>query len=54
MKELTTLNLINLNDKQMEHIINLLYMYKKMHPEKDVYFNENQIKSCIELFKNFN
>ena len=54
MKNRTIINLEKLDDKQMDYIINMLYTYKKMHPTKDVYFNEDQIKKCINLFKNLN
>ena len=54
MKDRTVINLERLDDTQMDYIINLLYTYKRMHPTKDVYFNESQILHCINLFKNIN
>tara|TARA_B100000035_G_C20788088_1_gene459927 strand:+ start:464 stop:646 length:183 start_codon:yes stop_codon:yes gene_type:complete len=41
------INLENLSDEQLEHIINILFIYKQANKKKDVYLNEKSIKEAI-------
>ena len=42
----------NLNQTQFEEILQLVITYKKLHPKKNVYFNEKYCKKAIEWYRN--
>ena len=44
----------SLTDDQMEAIINMLFMYKKINPNQDIYFNEQTIMKIMKTFNKFN
>mgnify|MGYP001346986422 CR=1 FL=1 len=37
----------NITQKQFEHIIDLLILYKQLNPTKDVYLSEKSIKESL-------
>ena len=37
---------------KFEQTINLLIMYKKDNPEKDVFLSEKSVKKAVEWYKN--
>jgi len=41
----------NLNQKQFEHIIDILIVYKQFNPKKDVYLSENSVKNAINFMQ---
>lgn len=52
MKELSRIDYSKIDDKMMDQIINCLYMFKKMKPNEDVYFNEKTISMIIKCSGN--
>ena len=43
------INLENLNQKQFEHLLDLLILYKQINKNKEVYLNEKSIKESINF-----
>ena len=41
----------NINQKQFEHIIDILIVYKQLNPKKDVYLTENSVKDAITFMQ---
>ena len=39
----------NLTQEQFEQIINIVILYKQVHPNKNVYLNEKYIKEAINF-----
>ena len=39
----------NLTQEQFEHILDILILYKQLHPAKDIYLNEKCIKDAIHF-----
>ena len=39
----------NLTQEQFEHILDILILYKQLHPNKNVYLNEKHIKDAIHF-----
>jgi len=39
----------NIPQKQFEHIIDLLILYKQLNPNKDVYMSEKSVKDAINF-----
>ena len=40
-----------INQKQFEHIIDILILYKQTNPKKTVYINEKSIKEAFEFMQ---
>lgn len=47
------INFENLTDEQLDHIINILFIYKQANKDKDVYLNEKCIKEAIYFMNTF-
>ncbi len=41
--------MLNINQQQFEHILDILILYKQLNPNKDVYLNENSIKEAFHF-----
>jgi len=41
----------NINQKQFEHIIDILIIYKQLNPKKDVYLSESSVKDAINFMQ---
>ena len=39
----------NLTQEQFEHILDILILYKQLHPNKDIYLNEKCVKDAIHF-----
>ena len=39
----------NLTQEQFEHILDILILYKQLHPNKTVYLNEKCVKDAIHF-----
>ena len=52
MKEINRIDYSKIDDKGMDQIINCLYMWKKMKPDEDVYFNEKTITMILKCMGN--
>jgi len=39
----------NLTQEQFEHILDILILYKQVHPGKNVYLNEKCVKDAIHF-----
>ena len=39
----------NLTQEQFEHILDILILYKQLHPDKNVYLNEKCTKDAIHF-----
>tara|TARA_Y100000114_G_C11721406_1_gene308662 strand:- start:1005 stop:1181 length:177 start_codon:yes stop_codon:yes gene_type:complete len=49
MHEITKLDYSKIDDDIMDKLINSLYMFKKMNPTRDIYFNEKTIIKIINM-----
>lgn len=52
MKEINRIDYSKIDDKGMDQIINCLYMWKKMKPDEDIYFNEKMITIILKSMGN--
>ena len=52
MKDISRIDYSKITDDEMDKIINALYMWKKMKPDDDVYFNEKTILNIMKLVGN--
>ena len=39
----------NLTQEQFEHILDILILYKQLHPDKNIYLNEKCVKDAIHF-----
>tara|TARA_Y100001972_G_C7657723_1_gene331353 strand:- start:27 stop:203 length:177 start_codon:yes stop_codon:yes gene_type:complete len=54
MKEINHIDYSKINDDMMEKIIQSLYMFKKLNPKNDVYFNEKSIMMVLKMGSKMN
>ena len=54
MKPKQMFKIESLTDKQFEAIINMMYMYKQLNKNDDVWFTESGIKKVLKEFKMLN